>query len=230
MMNFGKKLLEVLFFRSPAQAANPNVVPQPPDDPIASSVQGQGETIDSFFDMDSLGPLKMGKSECSGKDAFGALVRGKTTHHIQLACNHLVSQVQPEQTETRQVPGVAGPCHYCQLEIQLDQQRRFAAGAALLLPDDAVRLTLVCTQCARMSVSGNLCCPRHSRIVDDGSVNMICLDVEELESQTKKASVMKIIAPLLGLFTDDADELGDQRTRGYHQQNAVKPDDDKAVE
>ena len=196
MKNFCKKLLEILFFRSSSQAANPNVTPQPPDNPFTPSIPEQQQPIESYFEMDSIDSLKMGKTDFAGKDAFGQLVRGRTRHNVQLGCNHLVNQIQPEQTETQQIRGVAGVCYYCNLEIQSEQQRRIAAGEPLLPPDDAIRLTLVCTECARMSVSGILCCPRHSRIVDDGCGNSICLDIDELDSQAKKNSMLRIITPI----------------------------------
>ena len=228
MKSFGKTLWEILFFRSPAQAAKPNVTPQPPDEPFTPSIPEQQQPIERSYDIDSFDSLKMGTSDSAGKDAFGQLVRGHTTHHVQLGCHHLVSQIQPTQTETQQIiRGVAGGCYYCQLEIQQEQQRRIAAGESLVPPDDAIRLTLVCSECARMSVSGKLCCPRHSRIMDDGGGTRVCYGVDELESEAKKASLMRILTPLLGLFTEDTDVSAKQTTEGAPPPDKVKPHNDR---
>ena len=227
MKNSVKKLFESLFFRSPAQAANPNATPQSPDDPFTPPMPEQSQPIESFFEGDRFGPVQMGKVEFAGRDLSGQLVRGSANHHVMLGCKHLVRQIQPEQTDTQKTRGVAGSCNYCDLEIQSEQQRRITANEPLLPLSEAIRLTLVCTECARISVSGKLCCPRHSRIVDDGSGNNICLDVEELESQAKKTSVMKILMPLLSLFTEDADVSTKQAASQLPSPDGVEPDYDK---
>ena len=203
MLNFVKRFFQTIFLRSSAQAAQPNVSPQPPDDPFAPPMPGQPQPIESYFEGDRFGPLQMGKVEFAGKDVFDQLVRGSTKYSVLLGCHHLVSQIQPMQTETQKIRGVAGVCHYCDLEIQQEQQRRSRAGEPLMSPADAIRSTLVCTDCAHLSVSGKLCCPRHSQLIDDGNGKQICLGVEEIEAQGKRASIMKVLMPVLELFTED---------------------------
>ena len=225
MIDFCKRILQILFFRSSSQAANPNVSPQPPTNPFASPMPNQPQPIESYFEGDSFGPVQMGKVEFAGRDAFDQLVRGSAKHSVLLGCNHLVSQIQPVQTETQKTRGVAGVCHYCDAEIQQEQQRRMRVGEPQMSPVDATRLTLVCTDCAHLSVSGKLCCPRHSQLVDDGNGKQICLGVEEIESHDKKAAVMKILTPFLQLFTEDLEVT--EKPRSQEEPTTKQTNDDR---
>ncbi len=159
--------LDYLFRRSPKNAATPNVQPAPP---VASAQPGTGSSVrplERNVEVSSIAGLlnELRRVETRYVGADGEVIHCLEAHGgFVLGCGHHgTAQAGAEEgTRGREIAGV---CAYCVRDYQplVDKGE--------LDPLQAERLSLVCNECARMTTSGHLCCPRHSRKVtaEDGT-------------------------------------------------------------
>ena len=207
MKKFTEWLAEFLFKRSPHQAMIPQVPQSSPEDPFADLEQGDIQPIEKYFEVNyCVGqPFKLVGEDIAVQNSNGHLIRGRAKPSVELGCGHLVDRIQPTQTDNNHIKGIAGACYYCQGEIRELLKRQERTGKLIITPFDSTRLTLVCSECTRISVSGKLCCPRHSLILHNENGETTCLGVEEIESMQKKERIRKILSPILALFTEEVE-------------------------
>ena len=202
-----EKLWNKLFSRPSVPSPGTSPPPMGPNTLSIAASNQEYHPIEDVTDVDWIEgtPLELGETHTAGRDESGQLIRRHARKYITLGCGHQVKQIQAVKEKAKNIRGVAGTCFYCQQEIfeLIDQQIR--SGHTPLSPFDAARLIRVCTDCARMSVSGKLCCPRHSMIVPDGNGGQICLGWEEMQAEQIKARRQMIFGPLLSLFVEEVD-------------------------
>jgi hypothetical protein len=123
----------------------------------------------------------------------------KNKPSILIGC-HVVSQVQPLNTKRNRFKGIAGRCCYCyDSYIPLVQ-----AGKMNLL--DAERLSLVCSDCAKITTLGNLVCPKHCVPMQISQNQMVYIDPQTIEEREKNKPVKIIFQALVWLFTEEQKE------------------------
>jgi hypothetical protein len=185
------RLWKYLFERSPRATSTPNVQPQAPD-PVAS-----GQPIERNLDMQSAVGLllRVGRIENLLRGDEGELIRAHEHKSCLLGCGHIITQLQPEERDGCHIRGLGGPCAYCLRE----NTGRLDKGE--LSPFDAERLSLVCSDCAKMTSSGVLCCPRHYTAVTaaDGSEQYVDRDgAVQLKRQRTIAKAFGLVRSLFG--------------------------------
>ena len=191
----GQKLWDILFQRSPYNASKPVVNYTPFDDGLNHGESLEKQPIETSLEIDSIinSPIRIGNMDTAFKDSDGQLVRVRNTSYLVLGCGHLVAQFEPIHNEEKPVRGIAGPCFYC--EEELEPQK--------ITPYDSDRSSLVCSECARISIGGRLCCPRHYTLIPTPEGKEICMGKEEMEEEERKQQIQKILNPILNLFMED---------------------------
>jgi len=198
MFDFLKTMWNSLWHRSPAQAGNPQVPAQPVTSWPASPPLVTDQRIETYSETESLlgGGLSLGQIKHTHQAADGALVRSQDRLAIIVGCGHLVTQFQAIKQESRDVRGIAGPCGGCAAELQ-----PLAASGQLSLIDYE-RLTLVCTESARRTVSGKLSCPRHCTPITQPNGETLYLGPEEIMDQRRRRYVSATLGRFLDLFLE----------------------------
>jgi len=194
MKNLYTKLWQWLFIRSPKNAAMPTV-PQ-------NTYQENPDTVlpfERYTETDSLSgtPFKVGITQQSFETPDGLLARGKDNIAALIGCGHLAYQFQAIDQEDKHIIGIAGQCFYCAQE----QQQLFEAGK--INQFDATRLSLVCTDCAQITDSGQLCCPKHYAMVPNPDGTKIYLSPEDIENQKRQDTVQMCLSSVALLFSPD---------------------------
>jgi len=177
VINIGLNLLNWLFNRSPQNAANPqvpqNTPPEIPDPDI--------RPIESYAETDSIigTSLKVGLVE-KAFQSNGQLVRTHDNLKMVIGCNHLIHQLQAEDQKEKHIVGVAGACVYCEQELQQLLEK------GKINQFDAERSSLVCTDCAQVTKSGELCCPKHYKAVSSSDGTKTYLSSEDIKEQKRE--------------------------------------------
>ena len=202
-MNPFKALFQkILTWRSPQQATRPTGQ-MPMVDP-ASQPQDSEETFtqDTYRETESLdgGPVQIIRMEQNTIGSGGSLFRMKDNMSFLSGCLHLITQIRPEDKPTGHIRGVAGKCVYCVQEYQA----LFVKGEISLY--DCERLSYVCSDCARMTDAGQLCCPRHATKVSLPDGTQSYLGPPEMEVENRKNSIQQILGPLAGLFGQEQEK------------------------
>lgn len=196
-MKFVTDLLHWLVKRSSKNATNP----KPKATPHPSTTQNAQDPliIETVSDEKvTLGiDTILGEQDNLAKGPGGELIRSHQSVSILSGCNHIVSQLQPTHEEGK-LPskGLAGKCIYCVKEVQKLVKK------GKLDPLEADRLSLVCTDCAKMTVSGTLCCPKHYVAIDNGTNQTLYLDPDEQARESQKKLVQTILLPFRGILGD----------------------------
>ena len=83
----------------------------------------------------------------------------------------------------------------------------------LISPLDAERYSLACSDCAKITISGKLCCPKHYIAIADETGNTIYLgpddqtEQQQLEEQrARQEIVQKILNPFMSLLSGQKPE------------------------
>lgn len=121
----------------------------------------------------------------------------KNKPSILIGCQHVVSRVQPLNTKENRFRGIAGKCCYCWDSymplVQAGQMHLF----------DAERLSLVCSDCARLTNLGNLVCPKHCVPVQVSENRVVYIDPKEIEEEKKNKPIKMVFQALGWLFTEE---------------------------
>jgi len=172
----GVKLFNWLFNSSPQNAAKPQVqqhtVPEIPNPAI--------EPIESYAETDSIlgSGLKVGLIERASREN-GQLVRTHDNVKAIIGCGHLIHQFQADDQEDKHVAGIAGQCFYCAGELEELREKGKVSDF------DAERLSYVCTDCAQITESGKLCCPKHYKAVSNPDGTKAYLSSEDIKDQKR---------------------------------------------
>ena len=197
MSNVAARLWHWILKRSPQNASNPNPtpIPQPPN---AGTPGGGTAPIDISADEEVIWgvDLPFGEQDSAGKGPLGELIKSRKSFSAIGACGHVMSINTREEQPKQHIRTIAGICYYCKNELSE------LLSKGLISPIDAQRLSLVCNECARTTVSGKLSCPRHYMAVKDGVGGELYLGPEEQEQQKREATVSKILLPLISLISD----------------------------
>lgn len=203
-------LIDILFRRSPKNAATPNVQPGPP---AASAQPGTGSSVrplERNVEVSSiaglLNELRRVDSRYLGDN--GEIISCLEDHsQFVLGCGHH-GTAQASAEEGPHSRAIAGLCAYC----VRDYQPLVEKGEIDAL--QAERLSLICNECARMTTSGHLCCPRHSTKVtaEDGSTQYI--DPDTAKSASRQSTIVKALSVFQYLFGEPQEQQEDKNEPG----------------
>lgn len=96
--------------------------------------------------------------------------------------------------------GIAGKCFYCDAEYQKLSQK------GQISPFDAERLSLVCADCGKITLSGQLCCPKHYTAVLNPDGTTTYLSPEDTEEQNRQNTIKNILGSMAQLFGKETSE------------------------
>jgi len=216
LKNFGQKLWDWLWRRSPQNASNPKPTDQANQDAAEQTPASNGTTFETYSEMQSIQGFftKVGCQESGIKTPDGRLSRTRENFALPLGCGHIVCQQQPVDMENQHVRGIAGICHYC-LE---DLQKSLVHGD--ITPFDFERLSLVCSDCGKITVSGQLCCPKHYVEVKTSDGSTVYLGPEDMKKQEQKRLVSKVLRPIIDLFLEEGSEMEESESKEeYNEQD-----------
>jgi len=203
------KLWDWLINRSPKNAAMPDVQPGPASDTANTTQPPGAQVVETNLAFQScMGLLsRLGKEDSLLRGPDGNLVRVNEQVGILLGCGHVVTQLQAVDEKGRHVRGIAGVCDGCFGEnCRLLQKGRISAL-------DAERLSLVCTDCGKITVSGHLSCPKHysTVITPDGTPNYI--DAEQAKEMKRQDTVRTALGIIKFLFGEGQQEIPDKQDK-----------------
>ena len=194
-MNFFKWFSKI----SPYKASDPNPSPCASNSSNDNFHDDTIHTIEMSVEVENIigSCLNIGIQDSIGRGAKGQLVRFRKSISVLCGCGHPVSQLHAENESGKSSKrGLAGKCFYCSKELQKSMIK------GLISEMEAERLSLVCTDCARITISGVLCCPRHFAAIEDEKGNTVYIGPEEIVQQDRKETVKKILAPFAALFSE----------------------------
>ena len=197
MKNPASKFWDWFMNRSPRDAAVPDVQPGSSAWPHPSSGDSAIQPIERHVEMRSFAGLLNTpyRVETLGRSVDDELVR---CHHdgadMILGCGHKVSGFQDKDKKPQDDRTIAGLCAYCVREYQPQVQK------GEMDPLHAERLSLVCSECAKVSTSGYLCCPRHCKPTagSDGTTHYV--DSETALKMARQDVVGKAFRAVMWLF------------------------------
>jgi len=203
MKKYSFTFWEWVLKRSPQNAAKPNVQPNAIDSVGNINIPTGTEPLETYIDTESIlgGPIKIGSEEGALKGPDGQLIRAHNKISILLGCDHIVTQFQASDQDGHHVRGIAGKCSKCFQEMaELLQKGQITVF-------DAERLSLVCTDCGKITNSGQLCCPRHYTAVSNPDGTKTYLSPEDAEEQNRKYTANTILSTIALLFGQNSQEL-----------------------
>ena len=202
-LNFILKFWKWFFNRSPQNAATPNVQPKPTEGVDNTAASTGAEPLEQYIETESIldGPIRIGFEEGALRGPNGQLIRTRNRASILLGCHHIVCQVQAVDQQDRHIRGIAGKCFYCDLEGQELLQK----GQISLF--DAERLSLICTDCGKITLSGQLCCPKHYTAVVNPDGTTAYLSPEDAEEQKRQNTTKTILNSVALLFGQNSQEI-----------------------
>ena len=198
-MSIASKFLNWLYKRSPHNAANPNPSAMPYDQDANGIPSNESQTIEISIEQDVIIglPLSFGDEDTIARGPNGELIRSHKKIYILCGCGHIPSQLHAEKDAGKSPKrGIAGKCLYCEKEFQKMLKNGLVSGI------EAERQSLVCTECAQLTVSGILCCPRHYAAIGDENGNIVYLGPDEQTQQKRNDTIQKILMPFAALFTE----------------------------
>jgi len=192
-------LIDILFRRSPKNAATPNVQAAPPAASAQSNAGAPIEPLERNVEVRSIRGLLNDLHRLDGRyrSAEGELIsRCEAEEGIALTCGHIGTAFRPSGERDRAETWIAGQCAYCVREYQHLVEK------GEIDPLQAERLSLVCNECARMTTAGHLCCPRHATKVtaEDGTIQYI--DPDTAKSASRQGTIAKALSVFQYLFGD----------------------------
>lgn len=175
--------------RSPGKTAAPATPPIQPPPPGPPGWPGHGapvQPLECSVEIVSLGGLltkpRYEESRYRGPD--GEIIRYcRDDAQGVYGCGH-----------TGELLKIAGLCAYCVREYQPLVEK------GQMHPLEAERLSMVCSACVQMTISGHLSCPKHRAAVvgPDGTTQYV--DKETSKNMTRKDTVGKAINAFFWLF------------------------------
>lgn len=199
-MSFAPKFFDWLNKGSARKAADPN--PKPADHvPDDSNFQGQVAPFEFNTHEDIIigSSINLGRKNIRLQGPNGEFYFNHKSFSVLCGCGHLVSQLQPETVPGMSPKrGICGKCLYCEAKFEDMVSKK------LMIREEADRRSLVCSECARMTVSGVLCCPKHCTAVTDDNGQIIYLGPEEQEQQKRKEVISKVFSPFISLLTESS--------------------------
>lgn len=199
MSNFASKLWNWLWNRSPHNAAQPNSAAPSDQQPSGQDLASSVRTFETYIETQSIQGFftKVGWKESGVKTPDDELYRTRDNSALLLGCGHLVGQQQQVDQQDRHIKGIAGICSYC----FADMQKSLARGE--ITPFDAERLSLVCSDCGKIAVSGQLCCPKHYARLIGPDGKEVYLGPDDIKKQEQHRLIAKVLGPVLDLFLED---------------------------
>jgi hypothetical protein len=202
MTGFASKLWHWLTDRSPRNAATPVVQPRSADYAPELGIPPASETIEVNVETEcqSGSPVEVGEVKSLLKGPDGELVRTKKKMILIVGCNHAVSQFQAVDEKGRHIRGIAGPCYHCASRYQQELSK------GRITAFDAARLSLVCSDCGKITSSGLLCCPKHYAAEANPDGTTTYLGPQEINRRQQQDTVRMILGPITSLLGKNAQD------------------------
>lgn len=180
------------FTRRSAPNAAPPAVPCVPPNPTGPSGWSSSglpvQPLERNVEVHAISGLQneLSQVERRYRSADGELIRYYEDRRSLVAgCGHAVTPFEGDPEKHARHRGIAGLCAYCLCEYQglVDKGQ--------MDPLEAERLSIVCTDCAQMSTSGHLCCPRHRKamVMPDGTTQYV--DPDAAKSMARQNTMAK---------------------------------------
>lgn len=218
MTNFASKFWNWLVNRSPQNAASPTPTAPPGQQPSGQASVHSSRPFETYIETQSIQGFftKVGWQESCVKTPDGELFRTRDNFALPIGCGHIARQQQPVDQPDRHIRGIAGICFYCQQDILK------ALSRGEITPFDAERLSLVCSDCGKVTVSGQLCCPKHyARLIGpDGSE--VYLGPDDIKKQDQNRLIAKMLGPILDLFLEEGQTT--EQPKSQEKDNAQNPE------
>ncbi len=145
--------------------------------------------------------IRLGNYESVAMGPDGEYHRTKQNISLLCGCGHIIkSTPDQESSESKnQQPNrkLEGECYYC----SQDHAPLVLSGA--LSPAEAQRLSLVCSDCARVTVSGKLACRKHTEAIMDESGQTVFLGQDDQIQYRRQKTLHKFMGVLSFFVTDE---------------------------
>lgn len=191
-------MLSHMFRRSNRNATEPKPMYEPPEQPCRGH-NGCLKPIETSIETQSVIGLfhQSGHVDDAAQGPDGELVASRDNRQSILAgCGH-IAQLQDSVTDQNQYPRIAGVCAYCLAEnAELVEREEIS-------PLEAERLSLICSDCGKVTTSGLLCCPRHYTVIERPAGKIIYLDPQEAKQLKRKETLARGQEILMLLFGQD---------------------------
>ena len=128
----------------------------------------------------------------------------RVTRHVNIMCGcgriiyHNPAQTQPTKEKHKLGLKLEGICFYC---IQ-DHDPLVLSG--VMSPAEAKRLSLVCSDCARVTVSGKLACRKHTEAITDETGQTIFLGPDDQIQYQRQKTLHRFTGILAFLITEES--------------------------
>jgi hypothetical protein len=200
--NFTPKFWQWLYNRSPQNSAKPDVQPKPTKGGVDTVAPITAKPLEQYIETESIigGLIKIGFEEGASRGPDGQLFRAHNRLSLSIGCGHIAAQLQAVDQHDRHIRGIGGPCFYCVPELQKLLQK------GLISPFDAERLSLVCTDCGKITESGQLCCPKHYTAVLNPDGTTTYLSPEDAQQQERQNTMKTVLGSIALLFSQDTQE------------------------
>ena len=209
-MNIASKLFGWLIKGSAKNATNPTPTATPATPNFSGEFPGQSPPIELAVEQDLImgTNLSLGRQDSVAEGPNGELIRSHKNVSILCGCGHIVSQLQPTQEQGKApVRGIAGECFYCDIEFNELMSKR------LITAFDVERRSSVCSDCAKITVSGKLCCPKHYIAITDANGGIMYLGLDDqikqqqlAEEQARNDVIQKVFVSFTSLFSEQKPE------------------------
>lgn len=196
-MSIASKFLNWLYKRSSHNAADPNPSAMPYDQDTNGIPSNESRPIEISIEQDVIIglPLSFWDEDTIARGTNGELIRSHKKNSILCGCGHIASQLHAENEHNKSPKrGIAGKCPYCEKEFQKMLRK------GLISEIEAERQSLVCTDCAKLTISGILCCPKHYAAIGDENGNIVYLDPDEQAKQKREDLQKQILMPFAALL------------------------------
>jgi len=214
MSTFASKFWCWLWRRSPRNASQPHPTGLYNQQVYGPSSACHNRPFETYIETQSIQGFqtKVGWQESSIKTPKGKLFRTRENSALLLGCGHIARQQQAVDQQDRHIRGIAGTCYYCFKDLQ----KSLACGD--ITPFDFERLSLVCSDCGKVTLSGQLCCPKHyARLIGpDGKETY--LSPEDIKKQEQNRMIAKVLGPILDLFLEE--DQPTEQPKSQEQDNA----------
>jgi len=130
----------------------------------------------------------------------GEYRRAKRHISVLCGCGHIIrsTPAQESSESKKQDPNrkLEGECYYCRQEYDV------LVLSGKLSPAEAQRLSLVCSDCARITVSGKLACRKHSEAITDETGQTVFLGPDD-QVQYQRQKTLQRFTSILALFVTE---------------------------
>jgi hypothetical protein len=214
MTNFASKLWNWLINRSPRNATQSDPTVQMDQQTTELVPACNNRPFETYIETDSIQGFvtKVGWQESGVRTPDGELFRTRENFALPLGCGHIARQQQAVDQQDQHIRGIAGICYYCQQELLK------ALSRGEITPFDAERLSLVCSDCGKITVSGQLCCPKHYARLAGPAGAEVYLGPEDIKKQEQNRLTSKMLGPILGLFLEEGSTA--EQPKSQEQDNA----------